>query len=135
MNFRKLTFIICLWVVGNAAVAQSLAIHTDTIRWTATHLTDKKTNATELNTCQFVTYGTHKMEWIQNNGAFKLIWNIINIDGTWPDTNQQGSVTLEIALDDQRGKMIISRTSTGVAIELLINATNISYKIATYEKI
>jgi hypothetical protein len=135
MNFKKLTFIVFLFVGGYSATAQSLAIQTDTIRWTATHLTDKKTNATEANACQFVTYGTHKMEWIQNNGAFKLTWNIINTEGTWPDTNQQGSITLEIALEDQRGIMIISRTTLGVAIELRINETNISYKIAAYEKI
>jgi hypothetical protein len=115
----------------------------DTIRWSTSSLTDLNANVTVAHTCQFITYGSQKLDWVQDNGNFTTKWTITNTTGSWSDASLPGSITFAISSEQQgtqlAGQITLNRSSSGLSVILKISGgpsdVNLSYQISSNEKL
>lgn len=130
-------FILFLVLFPVAGIAQDVS--KNTIKWNATGFTDLNTKTEVANSCTFITYGTKKIQWIQDNGKFVVDWNITKASGAWKDVNQDGSITFSFADDKVKGELIIKKESNGWSINLTMSGGpsdfNLMYVISSIENL
>ena len=101
-------------------------------------MTDENYNVTETQQCQFITYASNKIDWVQNNGNFILHFTIMSVTGDLFDPSNSGSTSYTVSGEQLNGKMTISRSPIGITISLKLtggtNDINLSYPISSYEK-
>jgi hypothetical protein len=125
------------------ALSQSISIAHDTITWNAASLTDQNTNVSEPTNCRFITYGNHRLEWIQGDGNYITSWSITGFGGDWADVAVPGTISCNLSNSENglsiTGQAIFKRSTSSLTIQLLINGAsfsdiNLSYNISSYEK-
>ena len=133
-----LRFILLLFfvLVQATAFAQTANPLSDTLRWNASGYTDQKTNALIQKSCQFVTYGSSKIDWVQKGGALTYTLTVNSVSGNWTDANTNGSITYNVTLDQFTGTLTIVRSGT-ISIALNITSAtdkhNVSYSISNFD--
>ncbi|GEM_PF-6407227 len=55
----------------------------ENIQWNASGFKDLDANEDVSKSCQFITYGTSKVKWIQDNGNSVLEWKVTSTKGNW----------------------------------------------------
>jgi hypothetical protein len=108
-KFILLTFFILVHVISFGQTANPSS---DTIRWNSAGFTDQNTNVLVQKTCQFITYGSSKIDWIQKGGKLTYTFNITGINGTWTDANTDGTITYNVSFEDFSGSLVINRSGT-----------------------
>lgn len=134
---KRLFLILCL-AYTISVPAQNIA--TDEVRWRASGFIDLLSNAVVNDApCEFITHGTHKIEWVQGNGSYVITLNVTGISGTWADISGPGTVILSVSGEGLSGQVTFSRNEAGIKAELYLTGgtTDIKnlYTIETLEKI
>ena len=118
--------------------AQTPNIQTDTLQWNASGFTDNISQETITKSCQFITYGDQKIEWVQKNGTYISTYSINSLSSSWPDLNTNGSLTYSISRNTVTGQLTITRTDQVITIRLNLTSPsgNIdnTYTVSTFEK-
>jgi hypothetical protein len=131
------SFILALILFPVAGTAQDIS--KNTIKWNATRFTDLNSKTETSNGSQFITYGKKKIQWIQDDGKFVVDWNITKTSGTWPDVNQDGSITFSYADDKVKGEVTIKKENIGWSINLTMHGGpsdfNLMYVISSIENL
>lgn len=115
-----------LVAIPTGIYAQSSNPQSDTLRWNASGFTDQNTNATVQKTCQFVTYGNSKIDWIQKSGTVTYTLTVNGVSGNWTDANTDGSITYNVSFNEFTGTLVITRSG---AITVALNITSPSDQI------
>jgi len=117
MILRTILFILLIAAVQMPVMAQSTNPQQATIRWNASGFTDQATNVTVQKPCQFIVYGSSKIEWVQKGGSLVYTFLVTSVSGTWTDVNTNGTLTYQVTLDGTSGSIQVSR-SGNVTISL-----------------
>ena len=132
-----LLVLLCLTIASQPLCAQSPSITSDTLRWNASGFTDKLANVTVNKGCQFITYGNSKADWVQGN--YIITFNVSSVSTSWQDLNANGKATYTISNEDVSGQLIISRTNSGLSIQLKLTGgtddINNLYTVTTFDKL
>jgi hypothetical protein len=104
-----------------AFTAYGQNILTDDIRWNASGFTDLLSNSVVDNTpCEFISYGTHRIDWIQGNGSDVMTLTVTDNSGNWADVAQNGSSIKSVIADGLTGHVTFSRNNDVVKVELFL---------------
>jgi hypothetical protein len=113
----KATLLAAVLIVFLCAAAQAqTGIFTDTLQWNVSSI--KKTDTNEIIDVKtiFITYGTDKVEWIQNDNIKKsLIITGYQID--WNELTDDGHAEFTISNEFLNGKIIFTRSNGKIAVE------------------
>ena len=135
-NIYRLLIFLIVSTLSQPLFAQSASITSDTLRWNASGFTDKLANVTVNKGCQFITYGNGKADWIQGN--YVLTFQVSNVSTSWQDLSANGKATYTISNEAISGQLIISRTGSGLTIQLKLTEgtddINNLYTITTFDK-
>ncbi|MEQ1585775.1 MAG: hypothetical protein ABL895_07855 [Cyclobacteriaceae bacterium] len=122
---------------GFIATAQNAT--KETIQWNATGFKDLDANADFANSCQFITYGTQKIKWVQDTGKSVVELTVTNTIGTWADVNKSGSITYKITDGTAKGDLILKKSVDGWLIDLtLLGGTSdirLRYTVSSIQKL
>lgn len=132
-------YLILFLLLLNGVISVAQDISTNTIKWNSSSFTDLNSNTDVSNSCQFITDGDKKIQWIQDNGKFVVDWKITKSSGKWPDVNQPGSISLTFADDKVKGELTIKKEGTGWLMNLTISGGpsdfNLRYAVSSIEKL
>jgi hypothetical protein len=111
----------------------------ETIQWNASSFTDLDANEEVSNSCQFITYGTNKVKWIQDNGNSVLEWKVTSTKGSWPNVDSNGSFKYKISGNQLTGDLTLSKEGAGWIIELIVTGgtsdIRLRYSISSISKL
>jgi hypothetical protein len=132
--------IIILFVVllsGRLVSAQDISV--STLRWSATGFKDLDSGGDFSNGCEFITYGTGRIKWIQDNGKEVLEWTVSETVGSWADVKTTGSYQYLFSDGALSGEITISKGAGGWLVDLvLVGGTSdikLRYVITSVEKL
>ncbi len=131
----KITFSVLSMCIALPVFAQDIT--QQKIQWTATSVTEVKSNTTESNASQFVT-SPDQIKWIQKDGQRVYTFSISQKVGTWPNVNQDGSITFQVSLNNKPGSVRIEKKAGVITLTLIYRpdeATGIhmKYQISSFE--
>lgn len=132
-DMKNILIVITLSFVSGVVLGQN--IETDTISWNVTLLADERTNAQEEYACEFVTFGTTKILWVQKNLSDEF--HITASSGSLVDASQDGSrifsfqyynkpANLTFSIDDGMAK---------IRMEVIENHSNVMTYLFTVSNI
>lgn len=79
-----------------AFTMRAQSITTDTLRWTATHITDKKNNTpAKAYASTFDSFGNQKVDWKQ--GVITYHYSVTATSGSWTSLSTDGSVEYTVS--------------------------------------
>ena len=114
-------------------------ISTATLKWTASGFRDLDTDKDFGNSCQFITYGNDKVEWIQDNGNYVNAWNVSQAQGSWADVKTAGTYGYQFSDGTISGEITIQKSGTGWQLDLVIvggtSDIKLKYTITSVEKL
>lgn len=132
-------YLILFLLILNGLIAVAQDVSKSTIKWNSSSFTDLNSNTDISTSCQFITDGDKKIQWIQDNGKFVVDWKITKSSGKWPDVNQPGSISLTFADDKVKGELTIKKEGTGWLMNLTISGGpsdfNLRYAVSSIEKL
>lgn len=113
---------------------QTFSVETDTLVWQVDGLYDVAHDTTTTYSAKFVTNGHGNIDWIQTNDDSDFV--VSSFTNNWQNFEQPGSIEYSVKLDGKKGKLVISRSSSGIeiAITILDNGQNMLpfiFKIST----
>lgn len=88
-------------------IVEAQSIHKDNIRWIVSNVTDLQVDENSSYSCQFITYGEDKIEWIQ--GDYVIVMKVQRIRGKWTNLENNGSIMYEVRLTDKTGTLTFSK--------------------------
>lgn len=132
---------IVLIIVGLASVynLNGQDISSATLQWNATGFRDLDASKDFTNSCQFITYGTKRVEWIQDQGNHVREWTIKQAQGNWSNVAAQGSYQYTFNDGAINGELTISKDAGGWVIDLVLlggtNDVKLKYTVNSVEKL
>ncbi|HEY8934243.1 MAG TPA: hypothetical protein VIM65_03450 [Cyclobacteriaceae bacterium] len=133
----RILIIAALSCVYSFISAQTTSPLTRTMRWNATGFTDQIAHVVATKPCQFVTYDTTKIEWIQKDGKIVYTLPVNNTSGEWSDPDTDGSIVYNVTLNDLTGSLTITRTGASIVLSLNLTGSsdsiNNTYTISNFE--
>jgi hypothetical protein len=111
----------------------------ETIQWNASGFKDLDTNETVANACQFITYGTSKIKWIQDEGRAVVEWGVAATSGPWTDASKNGAYKYSFKDGAMSGTLTMKKDANGWVAELILtggsNDIHLQYTVSSIQKI
>ncbi len=132
---------IVLIIVGLAWVynLNGQDISSATLQWNASGFRDLDASKDFTYDCKFITYGTKKVEWIQDQGNHVREWSINDTQGKWSNIGTQGTYQYTFNDGAINGELTISKSAGGWIIDLVLlggtNDVKLKYTVNSVEKL
>lgn len=101
--------------------AQQLNPATDALEWNYTSLYNLRNQETVTITGSFRVNDNNTIDWIQKDGEEMFTFTVTNRKGSWTDITVNGSLTYVVTYDASQGTIKISRSASGLLIEMDID--------------
>jgi hypothetical protein len=110
-----ISFVLLMTLVG-CSLAQDHDVKQDTLLWTVDQLVDKAANSTTDFACQFITYPSGEVRWIQSDYItnFSGSWR----QSSWADLSVPGEIESNVSADGTRGYLRFSKDNNGFHVEM-----------------
>jgi hypothetical protein len=136
---KNLALLILLLPSALIAVAQSsVTLGQDNI---AFHSTQAINNGNSINSNnEFTLRGSIELEWSQQNGAEKTVYEITGVTGSWTNLNEPGSVEYAVKLGTRTGKIVLYKNGNGtirIRIETYrgnVNLVPFEFVVSSFEQ-
>ncbi len=133
----RIVFIIVGLVVSFTSNGQDIS--SETLQWNASGFRDLDASKDFSNSCQFITYGTKRIEWIQDQGNHVRNWTIKQTQGKWSNIAAQGTYQYTFKDGDINGELTLSKGAGGWIIDLVLlggtNDVKLKYTVNSVEKL
>lgn len=133
----RIVLIIVGLTVANNSIGQDIS--SATLQWNATGFRDLDASKDFINSCQFITYGTKRVDWIQDQGKYVREWTINQTQGDWSNVTAQGSYQYTFNDGAINGELTISKDASGWVIDLVLlggtNDVKLKYTVNSVEKL
>ncbi len=86
--------------------------------WKASQVTDGRTSSTKNSYTEFVTNASTSVDWIQKNGELKTTFRVTGIEGSWPNIDNQGTITYILEHENGSCRMSFERSASGLKISM-----------------
>ncbi len=137
MSKRPIVLLVFICAIASgSSYAQTINPQSDTLQWNASGFTDQDADTTIVKACQFKSYGSNKIEWIQKNGSMTYTLTATAMEGTWTNVNSDGSLVYTVAFNGMTGTLTMARSgSLSITLHLTgaADTINLVYTITNVE--
>ena len=117
-----------LFVFSTGSQAQNIA--TTKLNWSSVTTFNPMTGDTQSESTQLVTTAGDSIKWNAPDGTLRYGSKILEVNGTWTDVSQPGSITYEVDNNGLRGVITLQRDSNlKVRMMLTTNADPQAYEL------
>lgn len=115
---KTLRLFLILTFLSHYLGAQELSPEADHLVWAVDSLYDVNSNVLQVYSCSFETSG-NAVKWLQNNSTYITEFVVTSADGDWDNVANNGSLTYNVQFMERTGKIIVSRESSKVSMQLI----------------
>ncbi len=111
-----------LFVFSTKSHAQNIA--TTKLNWSSVATFNPMTGETVSEATQLFTTAGDSIQWKAPNGTLRYGSKILEVNGSWTDVSQAGSITYEVDSNGMRGVITLERSSDLKVRMMLTTATD-----------
>jgi hypothetical protein len=112
-----LTLFILFFLIASYSKAQS--VRTATLRWNAERIFDATQGQWSEQATYIVTHGSNRIEWFNNDGSLRNIFQVSDLIGEWSNIGAEGYVQYEVSNGKYSGTITIRKE--GMETKILIS--------------